>query len=215
MTNLLSTQHALGSHDQVGQEIDTVRALLHDLRQPVTAILLLSSTPGAIGSSALERISQQAQWMAELVDTVLSDAAHDDVVSADVTQVADAAIIRARSTAECTLTLHSETTPVLARSRPVALGRAVACVLDNAVRAAGPGGAVDVRVEARADQVILRVEDDGPGLGRVSPQTSLGLTTTRAMVAACDGAFSLSSREPRGARAEIRLMRAGVGRGRP
>ena len=39
--------------------------------------------------------------------------------------------------------------------------------------------------------------DDGPGLGKVASRTSLGLTTTRAMVAACNGSFRLRSAERR------------------
>jgi signal transduction histidine kinase len=79
----------------------------------------------------------------------------------------------------------------MAVAAPVALGRAVHCVLDNAVRAAGPGGHVTVEVSRTAYDVIIRVIDDGPGLGHVRSHNSLGLTITRALVCACGGEFEL------------------------
>jgi signal transduction histidine kinase len=47
---------------------------------------------------------------------------------------------------------------------PVALGRAVSCVLDNAVRAAGPGGQVTVEVTGTDSEITIKVIDDGPSL---------------------------------------------------
>lgn len=210
MTNTSSVPRGLEE-----RELDTVRALLHDLRQPLAAILLLSGSPGAANSGALERISQQARWMSQLVETVLCDAATDDIVSTDVVDVAAATLTRAEATAPCELILKADASPALAWSRPVALGRALACLVDNAVRAAGPGGRVEVEVDVRGDAVVLLVMDDGPGLGRVEPRTSLGLTTTRAMVAACHGAVELRPRRPRGVSAEITLIRTRIPRGRP
>jgi len=48
-----------------------------------------------------------------------------------------------------------------------ALSRAVSCVLDNAVRAAGPGGHVSVEVSGNANEITIQVVDDGPWLGNV------------------------------------------------
>jgi signal transduction histidine kinase len=92
----------------------------------------------------------------------------------------------------------------------VALSRALACVLDNAVRAAGDGGHVTVRVDADHDGVHLSVVDDGPGLGKIASRTSLGLTTTRAMVAACNGTFDLHGGPDGGVVADIRLTSSGL-----
>jgi hypothetical protein len=52
--------------------------------------------------------------------------------------------------------------------------------------------------------------DDGPGPGRIAAQTLLGLTTTRAMTAACEGSFRLYPRPGGGTVAEIRLSLAQV-----
>ncbi|WP_425565344.1 ATP-binding protein [Pedococcus aerophilus] len=87
----------------------------------------------------------------------------------------------------------------------MALGRALACVLDNAVRAAGGEGHVTVTVHTDGAGVHVTVRDDGPGLGRIASVTSLGLTTTRAMVAACKGSFRLYTADEGGVIADICL----------
>ena len=50
-----------------------------------------------------------------------------------------------------------------------------------------PGRTADVAVTAGDSVVEVTVTDDGPGLGAVPSQTSLGLATTRALVASCTG----------------------------
>jgi K+-sensing histidine kinase KdpD len=190
-----------------GGEIDTVRALLHDLRQPLAAILLLSGTDGGDTGRKLQGIAGQARWLADLVETVLSDAAGDEAIRTDVVRVAQAAVERARATADCTIVFET-TGAHEAWARPVALSRALACVVDNAVRAAGPGGTVKVAVDVDVAGVHITVADNGPGLGHVAARTSLGLTTTRAMVAACHGSFELHTAESGGAVAVITLADA-------
>lgn len=187
-------------------EIDTIRALCHDLRQPLAAIRLLAgSGQGDVGRK-LEVISDQAHWLAQLVEAVLVDAATDGVGVVDAHAVAVLAVLRAEPTADCSLVVESEADPPVAVwARPVALGRALGCVLDNAVRAAGSGGLVRVRLERSEGRVHIVVADNGPGLGKVSARTSLGLTTTRAMVAACNGTFELRSGPGGGAEADICL----------
>jgi signal transduction histidine kinase len=174
-----------------GGEIDTVRALLHDLRQPLAAILLLAGTDGGDVGRKMEGIAGQARWLAELVEAVLSDAASDE------------------ATTSCEIVMDA-VDDVEVWARPVALSRALACVLDNAVRAAGEGGHVTVGVQLDCAGVHLTVSDDGPGLGFVAARTSLGLTTTRAMVAACNGSFELYAGRDGGVVADICLAEAGI-----
>jgi signal transduction histidine kinase len=190
-----------------GGEIDTVRALLHDLRQPLAAILLLAGTEGGDVGRKMDGIAGQARWLAELVETSLSEAAADEVTTTDVVAVAERAVTRARATAGCDITIESDQV-LEAWARPVALSRALACVLDNAVRAAGDGGHVQVGTHIDREGVHLTVTDDGPGLGKVTARTSLGLTTTRAMVAACHGSFTLHAGVDGGMVADICLAQA-------
>jgi signal transduction histidine kinase len=196
------------------RDIDTIRALCHDLRQPLAAILLLSDSGDGDVDRKMEVISDQARWLSQLVDTVLSDAAHDEVGAVDVTELAALTVLRAQPTANCDVTVEAPG-QILAWARPVALGRAVGCVLDNAIRAAGPGGHVAVVVEQEHDTVHLSITDDGPGLGKIASRTSLGLTTTRAMVAACHGTFLLRSGSGSGAVADICLEPVSAGSATP
>jgi K+-sensing histidine kinase KdpD len=187
-------------------EADPVRGLLHDLREPLAAILLLSTSGAGDVQERLGHIREQASWLAELVTSSLDGAAGDDPVVVDAVEVARAVAGRARMTTTATI----EVEPAgdgLVLARPVALARALGCVVDNAVRAAGPSGHVLIWVGDDDDGVHVRVLDDGPGLGHVVHRTSIGLATTRAMVAACEGAFHLAPRPDGGASADIALRR--------
>lgn len=192
-----------------GREIDTVRALLHDLRQPLAAILLMAGAEGGDDRRKLDVIAGQAQWLSEVVETSLSEAATDEVVPTDVERIVREGVDRAAATTGCRFTVDV----VGARrawARPVALSRALACVLDNAVRAAGESGAVTVTVVEDSTGTHVRVADTGPGFGRIASRTSLGLTTTRAMVAACQGTFDIRDGRDGGAVADICLGTVGL-----
>jgi len=170
--------------------IDTVRALCHDLRQPLAAILLLAGSQSGDVRHRMDGILDQAQWLSDMVEGVIGGAADDPPVIVDVAALSYRCVQRAQPTARCRIAFFA-TDNASTTATPVALGRAITCVLDNAVRAAGPGGQVTVDVTGTNDQITVRVVDDGPGLGKVPSNNSLGLTITRALVAACGGAFEL------------------------
>lgn len=191
-------------------EIDTVRALLHDLREPVSAIIMLAEAPVGDVTQNLNCILAQARWLNVLVETVLDDAANDALDRVDACDIATSLVLRTRETTTCDVVVGGDSTHVLAR--PIALRRALACVLDNAIRAAGADGHVVVKITSDGADVHVLVIDDGPGLGKVAARTSLGLTITRAMVAACHGSFRLRPGASGGAVADIRLRRADLER---
>ena len=170
--------------------IDTVRALCHDLRQPLAAIRLLAGSKGGDVQHRMDGILDQAQWLSDMVEGVIGGAADDQPVRVDVADLASRCVARAQATAQCRIGFTGAD-PAWAVSAPVALSRAVSCVLDNAVRADGPGGQVGVEVSGADGQITIRVVDDGPGLGQVPTNNSLGLTITRALVSAYGGAFEL------------------------
>lgn len=189
-------------------QIDTVRALLHDLRGPVAAIRLLSDARSA-PDQQLREIAEQAGWLADLIESTLADGGGDRLDAIDVCQSVAMAVDLWRRAAPCELTAELPAA-AWAWARPVAIVRALGCLIDNAVRAADVGGHVVARVEDDTGQSLVRVSiiDDGPGPGRMPPRTSLGLTTTRALVAACNGGFTLRHGPQCGAIAEICLDRA-------
>ena len=192
---------------------DPVRALYHDLRQPLGAIRVLAEADGVDPERRLALIADEVAWMGRMVEAVLADAADDDLVVVDVVACVRRALASAEPAAACALHLHAPLEGAAATARPVALTRAIACLVDNAVRAAGPGGRVDVAVTAGDAVVEVAVRDDGPGLGRLAPQTSLGLATTRALVASCTGTFRLGPGPDGGAEAAIWLSAARDDRG--
>ena len=188
--------------------IDTVRALCHDLRQPLAAIRLLAGSKGGDVGHRMDGILDQAQWLSDMVEGVIGGAADDQPVRVDVADLASRCVARAQATARCRIGFIGAD-PAWAVSAPVALSRAVSCVLDNAVRAAGPGGQVGVEVSGAGGQITIRVVDDGPGLGQVATNNSMGLTITRALVSACGGAFELKPGTAGGVVAQILLPAIG------
>jgi len=186
------------------QHVDTVRALCHDLRQPLAAILLLAGASSGDVQRRLDGILDQAQWLSDMVEEVIGGAAEDKPEMVDVVDVARRCVLRAQQTAECQVTLIA-TGRAMTVAAPVALGRALCCALDNAVRAAGEGGSVDVDVTASAHGILIRIIDDGPGLGNVPTHNSLGLTITRALVSSCGGGFELRPGTTGGMVAQINL----------
>ena len=198
--------HDMPTADQpsASTNLDTIRALCHDLRQPLAAIRLLAGAESGDVGRRLDLILEQAQWLSDMVEGVLGGAADDRLVSVDVVELAERCVKRARPTADAEIGFIG-IDPAMAIAAPVALSRAVSCVVDNAVRAAGPGGQVTVDVDASCNEVTILVIDDGPGLGKVATNNSLGLTITRALVSACGGAFELRAGSAGGAVARIVL----------
>jgi K+-sensing histidine kinase KdpD len=139
-----------------------------------------------------------------MVEGVIGGAADDRPTVVDVADLAFRCVQRARPTATCQVGFVG-TDCTMSVASPVALSRAVSCVLDNAMRAAGPGGRVAVAVTGTDSEISVRVTDDGPGLGQVPTNNSLGLTITRALVSACGGAFELKTGTNGGVVAQIVL----------
>jgi signal transduction histidine kinase len=139
-----------------------------------------------------------------MVEGVIGDAPDDSDGRVDVGHLVAHCVHRARSTAMCHIGFV-DADRAMAVASPVALTRAVSCVLDNAVRAAGPGGQVTVEVTGTDSEITLRVIDDGPGLGHVPTNNSLGLTITRALISACGGVFDLKPGRAGGVVARIVL----------
>lgn len=113
---------------------------------------------------------------------------------------------------------------VQAVAEPELLGRALGNLIRNARRYAGDLGPITLTAFRENDQIIIAVEDEGPGvpaadldrLGepffrpelartRESGGVGLGLAIVRNSIAACGGEVRFSNRTPRGFRAEIRL----------
>jgi two-component system sensor histidine kinase ChvG len=112
---------------------------------------------------------------------------------------------------------------------PARLARAIDNIIDNAVSFSPPGGLVELAAASVDDHVLIRVDDEGPGVPKeareaifnrfhsVRPEqedfgrhSGLGLAIARAIVEGHDGEIDVQDRDdaPSGARFTIRLPAA-------
>jgi two-component system sensor histidine kinase KdpD len=151
-----------------------LRAVSHDLRSPLTAIL---TTVGALESDALteeERnelvadIEAEAQRLARLVDNLLDMSrlegrtAEPRVEWCSVEEVLQVAIDDLALPAG-TFSLAIDPELPLIRADAAQLERAFANLLENAARYSGPHP-VSVRARAVGHRIIVRIVDRGPGV---------------------------------------------------
>lgn len=102
---------------------------------------------------------------------------------------------------------------VYLRIDPVLLSRVVANLVDNAARAAGPAGCVDIVVSGDRD-VVIDVVDDGPGYPNgPSGASDLGLDVVTRLLAVCDGRLEIDRVAPSGTRMRV-VLPGRVGRHR-
>jgi two-component system sensor histidine kinase ChvG len=113
--------------------------------------------------------------------------------------------------------------------KPDRLARAVNAIIDNAVSFSPPGGLVEIAVTRVGDEVLIRIDDEGPGVPpeareaifnrfhSVRPEgenfgrhSGLGLAIAQAIVNGHDGEIDVQDRDdaPSGARFIIRLPSA-------
>lgn len=91
-------------------------------------------------------------------------------------------------------------------THPAALWRAVANVVDNAGRAAGPAGQVQISLHDRASLVVIDVVDDGPGFGNApAGSASLGLRIATSLAAQCAGTVQVFPALPHGVRVRLQF----------
>lgn len=201
-----------------------LRSVSHDLRSPITAIHAAAEGLGVEGISAegreelLSVVSDESARLERLVANLLdlsrlqSGAAQprSDWISVDES-------VRAALTAVPEppggLDVSIDPDTPLIRADSAQLERALANVVDNAVRHAG-SGPVSVRVRSTGPRVLIRVSDSGPGIpheelerifepfhrgsGKAGAGSGLGLAITRGFVEANGGRVRAESQPGRG-----------------
>ncbi|MEO6276942.1 sensor histidine kinase [Roseateles sp.] len=168
---------------QVQQSLDTQRRFIsdaaHQLRTPLAG--LKSQTELALGATTdpalrqrLERVHESAVRSARLVSQLLTLArAEPEAVAAQgwapvdcarlVREVAVDWVPRALA-AGCDLGAEVVHEGLSVQGVEVLLREAVVNLIDNAVRYAGTGAAITVKLRRAGDDVWIDVEDNGPGL---------------------------------------------------
>jgi signal transduction histidine kinase len=171
--------------NDVCRPVDGLREVCHDIRQPVAAVLALAGaalTEAEVPESVrgrLEQIIDLAEWQSDVIQHWLK--ASQDTGSAgagytDAVRVINEAAAAERLTWAGDLTVVWPADPVFTPPHPVVLRQMVANLLANATRAAGPHGCVTIEVSGQGTWMLLAVEDNGPGFGRLSGGGGVGLS---------------------------------------
>lgn len=188
--------------------------MLHDLRQSLTAVISLAtivdheSAEGRRIDGRIGQLHQEVERMREIV-TAGQDRWRSRQPRVDVGSVVSQLWEVAAGAADCNMRLLREASSEVCAD-PVTLSRSIRNLIENAARAAGPGGQVEVRVLTRGHEVSVEVADDGPGFGHVAPQHGLGLLTVRRFAALHGGHVSVGSSAWGGALVRLHLPSARV-----
>ena len=209
----------IGIEDTAGT-VQQLRETFHDMRQPLASTMALAAaalTEPGLPTAARDRLRQiieQAEWLADMIHGCLtvqrreepeqtSKPGHD---LADIVQV-----VGEVTAAECLtwagdINVTAPSGPVLCMFSPALLRRTVSNVLDNAMRAAGPGGTVSIEIQQCDDAVMFAVEDNGPGFGEIPSGAGLGLSAVARNVIRYGGRIEYSCGAHGGVRVSLWLL---------
>lgn len=207
----------------------------HELRSPLTALQIQLDALARARSpeesrEALESLRAGMRRAARLIEQMLTiarldpEAAGEAFAEVDLGALASAVAAELEPLAEAkriALTLE-QLDPVGLRGQPQALHTLVRNLLDNAIRYTPAGGRVSLRVHRQDGQVLLEVEDTGPGIpagerarvfdrfyrlpGSRAEGSGLGLSIVREIAQAHGAEVSLAEAgEGRGLRASVRF----------
>jgi signal transduction histidine kinase len=203
----------------------------HELRTPLTSVLAnlelleeeLRGEQREAAASALRSSRRMRRRVADLLLLARADAGrqapHRPVDMAEVLTDAAAELEPVAGDHELSISARPGAEVEGARDE---LHRLVLNLMENALRHTDPGTAVEASVERRNGEVVLAVEDDGPGIppelaekvferffrgeGDRSGSSGLGLAIVRAVAASHDGTVTLEPPlDGRGARFVVRL----------
>ena len=192
-----SASTARGNLTTAQQRPGTVRQAAHDLRQPVAAVLALASAALAdepVPDRVEQRLAQiitEAHWLSKIINDMLAEPGVPP--SAEVVDIVSLVRDTVRSeqlicTAQISLQ-QSDHEPRYLMAAGTRLRRALANVLANATRAAGPDGHVKLIERAAGNAELIEIIDDGPGFGSMAAgnTTGIGLQITEQILVECSG----------------------------
>lgn len=177
-----------------------LRAVVHDLRQPLAAVFALAeaavSVPGIPDEARahLMKLIEQTQEVSAVAASALAADELDDPGedSADMIAVLDSVIDAFTVTWPGRLLRRGRYGPLVVAGDRVTLRRCLVNVVENATRAAGHDGTVIVTVRHVGSRAVVVVRDDGPGFGRVPRRSGLGLETTCRAIEELGGTLSVA-----------------------
>jgi signal transduction histidine kinase len=223
--------------DNVEDVLEQQRAFVadasHQLRNPLAALLLrieLLALELPEGNQEIAAVRTEGKRLAQVLDDLL-DLALAEHVEADL-RLSDIGELAAERVASWSpladdkgVTLVGDCPATTAWADPVALSSALDAVIDNALKFTPAGEEVRVEVASNGAFSTVVVSDRGPGLGdeeleRVGDRfwrstahqnikgSGLGLSISRALLAAGGGSISYGRHEPHGLQVTVTVPRA-------
>ena len=210
----------------------------HEVRNPLAVVRMLwHSTVRDLPSSGdqardLQLIEAKLGQMNQILDRILNLArsADPEMRELDAAELVEEVVLLTR-TKLATARIRPEMkmpgrgTAKLRGDRSL-LEQALLNLVLNAVEAMPGGGVLRLEVRLQGEEIILAVQDDGPGmkqeildrlfepfLTRRPGGTGLGMAIVRRTVEVHGGKVGVQSRSGKGTRVEIRLPRGGAGEG--
>ncbi|MFE1462493.1 sensor histidine kinase [Streptomyces nigra] len=224
--------------DNVEDVLEQQRAFVadasHQLRNPLAALLLrieLLAFELPEGNEEIASVQAEgrrlAQVLDDLLDLALAEHTEADVRLTDIGALTAERVAAWAPTAEAKGVRLRGTCPATTGwADPVALSSALDAVIDNAVKFTPPDESVEVTVAADGDTSTIEVADRGPGLtdeelARIGDRfwrsgrhqnvkgSGLGLSISRALLAAGGGTIAYAHHEPHGLRVTVTVPRTG------
>ncbi len=187
----------------------------HDVKHELSTIMLLASVLidgddiGEVSRSRARQILGETRWLHQLLQAydnlAISDIAVPnpsepirlDVLAGDV-------VSSIQLSSFTRVSLHAE--PTCAHIDKLAFWRVLRNVVANAVCAAGPEGAVEVRIQNDRGWAVVEVDDDGPGFDSAQlSASSLGLGIVQELMSAWGGELEIRRGNLGGCRIRLRL----------
>ncbi|MFF7852622.1 ATP-binding protein [Streptomyces sp. NPDC007904] len=222
--------------DNVESVLEQQRAFVadasHQLRNPLSALLLrieLLALELPEGNEEIASVQAEgrrlAQVLDDLLDLALAEHSEAQLQVTDIGALAAERVAAWAPTAEAKgVRLTGDCPPTTAWADPVALSSALDAVIDNAVKFTPGGESVEVTVASNGDTSTVVVTDNGPGLTdeeltRVGDRfwrsgrhqnvkgSGLGLSISRALLAAGGGSIAYGRHEPHGLRVTVTVPR--------
>ncbi|MEU0388108.1 sensor histidine kinase [Streptomyces chartreusis] len=224
--------------DNVEDVLEQQRAFVadasHQLRNPLAALLLrieLLSFELPEGNKEIASVQSEgkrlAQVLDDLLDLALAEHTEADLKITDIGELAAERVAAWSPTAEAKgVRLVDDCPPTTAWADPVALSSALDGIIDNALKFTPEGRTVEVTVARDGDTATVVVTDEGPGLtdeelARIGDRfwrssrhqnikgSGLGLSISRALLAAGGGSIAYDHHEPHGLKVTVTVPRGG------
>jgi signal transduction histidine kinase len=223
--------------DNVEDVLEQQRAFVadasHQLRNPLAALLLridLLALELPEGNEEIASVRTEGKRLGsvldDLLDLALAEHAESDLGLIDVGELAAERVASWSPLADDKgVTLAGTCPATTAWADPIALSSALDAVIDNALKFTPAGETVEVRVASNGENSTVVVTDGGPGLSdeeleRVGDRfwrstahqnikgSGLGLSISRALIAAGGGSISYAHQKPHGLRVTVTVPRA-------